>query len=204
MVIQSLRQKTLKKSNYFKLYKRVHFIRNGLASFHEKSKMFILRSWKTITSILLVALIDQALKTFLIGYLKTKPGYLIELLPFLDIVYAWNYGISFGLFREYYQYSNYIFLGLNTIIIAWLCHTLRSSTTVLPRLGLILIIGGAVGNLIDRGIRGAVFDFILVHCQELEFPVFNFADSAITIGAIIFAYDYFFRKDCATGNLKKS
>lgn len=166
--------------------------------------MLLTKSQKTIVSISALVLIDQALKTFLIGYLKTKPGYLIELLPFLDIVYAWNYGISFGLFREYYQYSNYIFMGLNTIIVLWLCHTLRNSTTMLSRLGLILIIGGAVGNLIDRGIRGAVFDFILVHYQEFEFPVFNFADSAITIGAIIFAYDYFFKKDCATENLKKS
>jgi signal peptidase II len=154
----------------------------------------IIKSGKTITSILALVLIDQTLKTFLIGYLKTKPGYLIELLPFLDIVYAWNYGISFGLFREYYQYSNYIFLGLNIIITLWLCYTLRNSATILSRSGLILIIGGALGNLIDRGIRGAVFDFILVHYRGFEFPVFNFADSAITIGAIIFAYDYFFLK----------
>lgn len=156
--------------------------------------MSFIKNWKTIAYIIVLVFIDQSSKTFLIGYLKTKPGYLIELLPFLNIVYAWNHGISFGLFQGYYQYSNYAFLGLNTVIILWLCYTLHSSKAILSRLGLILIIGGALGNLIDRGIRGAVFDFILVHYQRFEFPVFNFADSAITIGAIIFAYDYFFLK----------
>jgi signal peptidase II len=147
---------------------------------------------KIITSVLLLVLIDQITKTFFIWHLKTQPGYTIELLPFLDIVYAWNYGISFGLFSNYYQYSNYVFLILNSAIVTWLCYILYSSSDSLTKLGLILIISGAIGNLIDRISRGAVFDFIFVHYQSFEFPVFNIADSNITIGVIVFICNYFF------------
>ena len=61
--------------------------------------------------------------------------------------------------------------------------------------GLGFIIGGALGNLIDRIIRGAVFDFIYFNYQEFSFPAFNFADSFITIGAAMFIYDYLFNKN---------
>ena len=66
-------------------------------------------------AVLSLIIIDQGSKSFLISYLKTQPNYIFELLPILDFVYAWNHGISFGLFREYYQYSNIAFLILNSI-----------------------------------------------------------------------------------------
>ena len=143
-------------------------------------------------AVLSLIIIDQASKSFLISYLKTQPNYIFELLPILDFVYAWNHGISFGLFREYYQYSNIAFLILNSIIITYLCYLILNTQTCLARLGLILIIGGALGNLIDRVRHGAVFDFIYLHYQDLAFPAFNMADSFITIGACFFIYDYLF------------
>ncbi|MDP4832953.1 MAG: signal peptidase II [Rickettsiaceae bacterium] len=143
-------------------------------------------------AILSLIAIDQASKSFLITYLKTQPNYVLELLPILDFVYAWNYGISFGLFREYHQYSNIAFLILNSLIIVYLCYLILKTQACLAQLGLILIIGGALGNLIDRILRGAVFDFIYFHHLDWAFPAFNMADSFITIGACFFIYDYLF------------
>lgn len=129
---------------------------------------------------------DQSTKAFLISYLKTQPHYIYQLLPSLDIVYAWNYGVSFGLFSEHKQYSNIVFLITNSAIIFYLGFLLINSKNHITSCSLVLIIGGAVGNLIDRLIRGAVFDFILLYYNNLYFPAFNLADSFISIGATLF------------------
>lgn len=145
-------------------------------------------------TLLLLIIIDQLSKTYLISYLKTKPHFILEIFPFLDFVYAWNYGISFGLFKQYYQYSNYILLVLNSCIVIYLINMLVKSKSRISTYGLNLIVGGAIGNLVDRVIRGAVFDFIYFNYQDFSFPAFNLADSFISIGAILFIYDYFFLK----------
>jgi signal peptidase II len=147
-----------------------------------------------LSSLLILVLFDQLSKTYLISYLKTEPNFILEILPFLDFVYAWNYGISFGLFKQYYQYSNYVLLVLNSFIVMYLINMLVKSESKLSIYGLNLIISGAIGNLVDRIIRGAVFDFIYFNYQEFSFPAFNLADSFISIGAALFIYDYFFKK----------
>ena len=147
-----------------------------------------------LSSLLILVLFDQLSKTYLISYLKTEPNFILEILPFLDFVYAWNYGISFGLFKQYYQYSNYVLLVLNSFIVMYLINMLVKSESKLSIYGLNLIISGAIGNLVDRIIRGAVFDFIYFNYQEFSFPAFNLADSFISIGAALFIYDYFFNK----------
>ena len=150
---------------------------------------------KTLYFVFLLSLLiflDQASKTFLIHYLKEQPGYMVELAPMLNIVYAWNYGISFGLFRDYYQYSNYAFLILNSFIIIYLSYIALKSESCLSFICFSIIIGGALGNLIDRILRGAVFDFIYFYYQDFSFPAFNLADSFITIGACLIIYEYLF------------
>jgi len=144
--------------------------------------------------IILLAIVDQLSKTCLIWYLKTQPNFILEILPFLDFVYAWNYGISFGLFREYYQYSNYVLLALNLCIVAYLFNLLIKSESPLVSWSLRLIVGGALGNILDRIIRGAVFDFIYFNYQQIDFPAFNLADSFISLGAALFLYGFFFKK----------
>ena len=140
--------------------------------------------------ILFLIVADQGSKTFLISYLKTQAAYSKSALPFLDIVYAWNYGISFGLFGQHYQYSNHIFLVLNSIIIIYLFSLFYKSQDIAAQVGFMFIIGGALGNLIDRLVRGAVFDFIYFHYSNYSFPAFNLADSFISIGAVFFVYSY--------------
>lgn len=146
-----------------------------------------------LITIFILVILDQLSKGFLIVYLKTKPMYILEVLPFLDFVYAWNYGISFGLFRQYYQYSNIVFIVLNSIIVFYLTFILNKSASFLAQAGLTFIIGGAVGNIIDRLFRGAVFDFIYFNYQDYAFPAFNLADSFITIGAAFFLLQYCFK-----------
>lgn len=144
--------------------------------------------------ILLLVISDQASKNFLINYFDNQIDLTIEILPILDFVYAWNYGISFGLFSKYSNYSNAIFLALNSIIVIYLYKLMLQAKMRLSRAAFMLVIAGAVGNLIDRVVYGAVFDFIYFHYNDLAFPAFNVADSCISIGAGLLIYDYLFRK----------
>lgn len=143
--------------------------------------------------ILFIVIIDQSSKTYLISYLKSKNGYLIEVTEFFDVVYSWNYGASFGFMRNYFQYSNYSFLILNSFITFVLIWLLARSKNNIDSIAFSMVIGGAIGNIIDRIIRGAVFDFIYLHYDNIAFPAFNFADSFITIGAILYFINYYTR-----------
>lgn len=144
--------------------------------------------------IIILVIIDQLSKWWFIENLRWKPGLMLKVTSFLNMVYTWNYGISFGLMREYYQYSNAIFLITNTIIVCYLYYLMIRSKTIGSFAGYSFVIGGAVGNLIDRFFRGAVFDFIHFHYQNYSFPVFNLADCFITIGVIILIEDYYSTK----------
>jgi signal peptidase II len=110
------------------------------------------------------------------------------------MVYAWNYGVSFGLFSKHTNYSNWTFLILNSFIVLYLVFLLKKNQNKLINYSLILIISGALGNIIDRIFRGAVFDFIFFYYEDFYFPAFNLADSFISIGACLFILDYIFNK----------
>lgn len=144
--------------------------------------------------IITLVIIDQLTKWWFINNLRWKPGLTLKVTSFLNMVYTWNYGISFGLMRDYYQYSNIVFLITNTIIVCYLYYLMMSSKTIGGFAGYSFVIGGAIGNLIDRSFRGAVFDFINFHYQDYSFPVFNLADCFITLGVIILVEDYYSAK----------
>lgn len=146
----------------------------------------------SFTLILLLVIADQASKNFLINYFDSQIDITVEILPILDFVYAWNYGISFGLFSKYSNYSNIIFLALNSIIVIYLYRLMLQAKTHLSKAAFMLVIAGAIGNIVDRIIYGAVFDFIYFHYNDLAFPAFNIADSFISIGAGLLIYDYLF------------
>jgi signal peptidase II len=140
-----------------------------------------------------LVLLDQFSKNYFISFLKTQPGYMLNVNGFLDIVYTWNYGISFGLFSKYQKYSNAVFVVCNSLIILYLlAHYIWQKDTSKAYL---LIISGGIGNLLDRFIHGAVFDFL--HCQfaSYSFPVFNIADGLISVGIFFFVLQScFFKK----------
>lgn len=146
-----------------------------------------------LLAILVLITFDQISKTYFISYLETQPQFTFQVLSFLYLVYTWNYGISFGFFKQYY-YCNNILLILNSFIILYLVNLLLKSHSKLSLYALTFIIGGALGNLIDRVIREGVFDFIYFKYHGTGFPVFNFADTFITIGAVMFLYDSILNK----------
>jgi signal peptidase II len=116
----------------------------------------------------------------------------IELLPgFLDLVYVENTGAIFGLFHNHTELFIALGIAASVIILVFLYYF--PPATNVGRVSFALILGGAVGNLIDRIRLGYVIDFISIHLQELfHWPAFNLADTALTVG--IFTLIYYFYK----------
>lgn len=158
---------------------------------HHELKKFALLLFLSIISTIKYAAIDQLSKWWVKSMLVTKPGYVLHITSFLDLVYSWNHGISFGMFQEYQGSSNKIFLILNAAIILYIWRLLLKVENYKLYVGYSLIIGGAVGNLYDRMAHGAVFDFIYFHYQNFYFPAFNIADSFICIGALIILAEHY-------------
>ena len=130
-----------------------------------------------------VAVADQAVKWVVAARLDELQS--IAVLPFFDLVRWHNTGAAFGLLSSASGWQNGLFLGLGIALVAVLGSMMRSASRsgdTLWGLGLALMAGGAVGNLIDRVARGYVLDFISVHYAGWHFPAFNVADAAITVG----------------------
>ncbi len=120
----------------------------------------------------------------------------VTLLPFLNFVMVWNQGISFGLFDTNDPRMPMLFIGISLLIsipmLIWLALSRRPPLSI----GLSLIIGGAIGNVIDRVRFGAVADFIDLHINnQYHWPAFNLADSCIVIGALLLIIDSFLNKN---------
>lgn len=124
----------------------------------------------------------------------------IEVLPFLDMVMAWNRGVSFGIFNNGGDWNAVILSTLSVAICIALVVWMKKAETLPVALGLGAIIGGALGNVIDRVRFGAVADFIDVHAMGWHWPAFNLADSAITVGAIVLILDSLFQRPNSSKN----
>lgn len=146
-----------------------------------------------IIFILTLISLDQLTKWLCIKNTTLKIKEIIIINPYFDLVYAWNHGISFGIFNDF-AHSNNIFILINSIITLYLYKVMSECEYFLLRLSYSVIVAGALGNLIDRAVKGAVFDFIHLHYQEYSFAAFNIADSYISIGAILIVLDYCLRK----------
>jgi signal peptidase II len=150
-------------------------------------------SWLGLWSAIVTLVIDQALKWWMLSVLRiqdrTGPTYVT---PFLDLLYVRNRGISYGLLPLDSQGGQYLlasFAGLVVLALAaWLA---RGVTSRLVAVSLGLIIGGAIGNAIDRVMLGGVADFIQVHAFGFYWYVFNIADAAIVAGVCGLLYDSF-------------
>jgi signal peptidase II len=141
------------------------------------------------------AAVDQALKLGLLFVVDLPARGIVRLTPFLDLVLIWNKGISYGLFQQDGPLGQWALLALKAVAVALLWIWLARSTSRLTALALGLIIGGAVGNAIDRLVYGAVADFLLFHVTAGTFSfkwyVFNLADAAIVAGVGALLYDSF-------------
>ncbi len=139
-----------------------------------------------------VVLIDQATKAYFLALLGEAGGRAIEVTPFFNLVAVWNYGVSFGLFNTGSPGAAWVLAALALGVVGALGLWLRRAEGRAVAAALGLVIGGAIGNVIDRLRFGAVFDFLDVHARGWHWPAFNVADSAIFLGVAVLVIDALF------------
>jgi signal peptidase II len=151
-----------------------------------------------LASALLALILDQGSKLLMLyvfHFVDMQPGDQIPVLPFFNLVMDWNPGVSFGLFPASGPAGTAILAVFSVFAVAglgwWLWNTTRRGLAV----GLGLIIGGALGNLIDRLVHGKVADFFHFYVQHYDWYVFNVADCAITVGVAALLYDTLLRPE---------
>jgi len=137
--------------------------------------------------------LDQASKLYLLFVFDLAAKAPVHLGPFFDFVLARNRGISYGLFQTQGALGQWLMLGFKVVAVALLWVWLARAHQRLTALSLGLIIGGAIGNAIDRLAYGWVADFVLFHISaatwRFEWYVFNLADVAIVAGVIGLLYE---------------
>ncbi len=134
-------------------------------------------------------ILDQISKPLMRQWLA---GVDVQIGPFLSLISAWNKGVGFSLLTMSEASGPYVLSALAVIIAGVMTFWLFRSHRLLPAISLGLIIGGALGNVIDRLRLGAVFDFIDVHVAGYHWPAFNLADSALSIGVALLIIDGLF------------
>ena len=147
------------------------------------------------------AIIDQAAKLWLLYGFGLTERSRVPVTSFLDLVLAWNTGISYGLFQQTGPLGQWALFGLKAIAVVLLLIWLVKTRSRLAGLALGLIVGGAIGNAIDRMVHGAVMDFVLFHITAatwtFQWYVFNLADAAIVAGVIGLVYESLFLQNAA-------
>lgn len=154
-------------------------------------QLFRQSGWRFWWLALLVLIADQLSKIWVIKNFSL--GESVSLLPVFNFTYARNYGAAFSFLGDAGGWQRWLFTAIavvvTVILSVWLSR-LKSSQWKLS-LALVLIVAGAVGNLIDRSLYGYVVDFLHVFYQDWHYPIFNIADCAITIGAGLLIWDSF-------------
>ena len=141
---------------------------------------------------LIVVLVDQFTKTLILGAFQLNDSHTVT--SFFNVVRVHNVGAAFSFLAGASGWQRWFFVGLGAIAALFIVWMLRShGGQKMFSWALSLILGGAVGNVIDRLIHGYVVDFIQVHYKSSYFPSFNVADSAITVGAILLILDELMR-----------
>jgi signal peptidase II len=148
-----------------------------------------------IITAIVTLIVDQASKLWLLDVFDIAHRGTVRVTPFFDLVLAWNIGISFGWFQNDSPAAQIALMAIKAVAVIALGVWLARSRTVMAAVALGMIIGGAVGNAIDRFVYGAVVDFALFHVQigekTFNWYVFNLADVAIVAGVVALLYDSF-------------
>jgi signal peptidase II len=142
---------------------------------------------KLILIATLCIILDQTHKYYMINIYEIKNFEIVKICDFLNFVMVWNKGISFGMFNGI-KIANYFFIFFSSSIVVFLIYITEKSEKNIEVISFSLIIGGAVGNLIDRINYGAVADFFDFHINNYHYPAFNIADSCIFCGAVLFIF----------------
>lgn len=135
----------------------------------------------------IVLIIDQAVKYYVTGPLGlTVQGQQIRLLPFFDLTYTENFGVSLGLLRAETNLMRWALVALTGGIALGVVYWMTREKSRADTIALGLVLGGAIGNIIDRATLGYVIDYADLHFGDFKpFLIFNVADAAITIGVLI-------------------
>jgi signal peptidase II len=147
-----------------------------------------MRKWLGVAGVVLV--LDQLTK-----YLVTRafaPYEVLEVTPFFNLVLVYNRGAAFSLLAEAAGWQREFFIGVALLASAWIVWLLRNHPReTLFSLALSLVLGGALGNVVDRVLIGAVVDFLDFHAFGYHWPAFNVADAAISCGVVLLIWDAF-------------
>ncbi|HXS06614.1 MAG TPA: signal peptidase II [Rhizomicrobium sp.] len=149
------------------------------------------REWGLVAAALAL-FADQASKFGLLygaGFLHMAPGQSIPVLPFFNLVMVWNPGVSYGLFAASSAFGTAVLVLVSLAAVAGLGYWLWGMTSLSLGIGVGLVIGGALGNLVDRLVYHRVADFFHFYGFGYDWYVFNVADIAITFGAIAIIYE---------------
>ena len=149
-----------------------------------------------LATALVTCALDQASKLYLLFVFELGDRGRVAILPFLDFVLTRNTGISYGMFQQDGPLGQWVLLALKAVAVVLLILWLSRATTRLTALSLGLIVGGALGNGIDRLAYGWVADFVLFHVNTATWRfywyVFNLADVAIVAGVVGLLYESLF------------
>lgn len=144
--------------------------------------------WYVLAAVIIV--FDQITKQMVLA--SIQPGETIYVAPYWNWVLTFNRGAAFSFLADESGWQRWFFTVLAFAVAGWIAFMLRThATQKLLSLSLALIMGGALGNVIDRIRFGAVVDFVQWHAAGYYWPAFNVADSAITVGAVLMVWDQF-------------
>lgn len=149
---------------------------------------------------LAVLLLDQATKAVALSTLSGRPP--VEVTGFFNLVLVWNRGVSFGMLQGIGGIGPWLLTGFGLAVCVALLVWLAREGRVLTRVAIGLVIGGAIGNIVDRLRFGAVVDFLDFHALGYHWPAFNISDSAIVVGAALLVLEGLRSDRTAAGQMR--
>ncbi|PLX34498.1 MAG: signal peptidase II [Hyphomicrobiales bacterium] len=152
-------------------------------------------SGQAVLAALIACGLDQAHKYWMIHVFDMPHRGLVRLTPFFDLIMVWNRGISYGLFQQHSAFGQTVLIVISVVTVLALLVWIAQLSRRWAALSLGLIIGGAMGNAIDRMVYGAVADFFSLHAYGYHWYVFNLADMAIVAGVALLMYETFMGRD---------
>jgi signal peptidase II len=144
--------------------------------------------WLALSAFVIAA--DQATKAWIMSLFRLGESLVVT--SFFDLVFVFNPGAAFSFLRDAGGWQRWFFLVLALLVSAWIVLMLRRhAAETAMAFALALVLGGALGNVIDRIRLGAVVDFLSFHLADYYWPAFNVADSAISVGVVLLLWHQF-------------
>ena len=145
-----------------------------------------LPSYLRVLGVAFVLLVDQLTKMAALSTLL--PGTSVKVIPGFQLTLAMNRGIAFSQFSGATGWQHQLLVGFIILLAAVIAYQMMQAQDAGVALGLVLLTGGAIGNLLDRLMYGAIVDYIELYCYRWHWPVFNVADIAIFAGVVLLAW----------------